>query len=101
MLAKASRVYHALRSRIAIWIAYHTSPVAASDENQSQGRAVRAVGVHGNTPLPDEASKPNGGRGALTKSFRNSKLHIRATMLLKIKGDFLKATILLKTIGLN
>jgi len=37
----------------------------------------------------------------LTKSFRNSRLHIRATMLLKIKGDFLKATILLKTIGLN
>ena len=28
----------------------------------------------------------------MTKSFRNSKLHIRATMLLKIKGNFMEAT---------
>jgi hypothetical protein len=40
-------------------------------------------------------------RGVLTKPFRNSKLHIRATMLLKIKGNLLEATILLKTILLN
>ena len=46
----------------------------------------------------DEASKPNGGRGALTKSFRNSRLHIRATMLLKTRGNFVKATMWLKTI---
>jgi len=30
----------------------------------------------------------------LTKSFRNSKLHIRATMLLQIKGNLWKATML-------
>jgi hypothetical protein len=40
-------------------------------------------------------------RAALTKPFRNSKLHIRATMLLKIKGNLLEATISLKTILLN
>ena len=37
----------------------------------------------------------------MTKPFINSKLDIRATMLLKIKDDFLKATMLLKTIRLN
>ena len=46
-----------------------------------------------------DRTRANQRRGALTKSFRNSKLHIRATMLLKIKGNFWKATILLKTIG--
>ena len=41
----------------------------------------------------DEAPNPSERvPGSVTKSFRNSKLHIRATMLLKIKGDFLKAT---------
>src|SRR5215831_13435243 len=33
-----------------------------------------------------------------TKPFRNSKLRIRATMLLKIKGDFMEARMSLKTI---
>ena len=37
-------------------------------------------------------------RGVLTKPFRNSKLHIRATMLLKTRGNFVKATMWLKTI---
>ena len=46
-------------------------------------------------------TQPNRCRGALTKPFRNSKLHIRATMLLKIKGNLLEATMSLKTIRLN
>ena len=37
----------------------------------------------------------------LTNPFGNSKLHTRATMLLKIKGDFMEATMSLKTIRLN
>jgi len=37
----------------------------------------------------------------LIKPFRNSKLHIRATMLLKIKGNFLEATMSLRTMRLN
>jgi len=39
-------------------------------------------------------------KGAITKPFRNNNLHIRATMLLKIKGNLMEATILLKTMQL-
>ena len=41
------------------------------------------------------------GHRPLTKPFRNSKLHIRATMSLKIRGNFMEATISLKTIRLQ
>jgi len=71
----------------------------------SKDRAVRAVGMHGNTSPSQAGEAPSPARrgcwGALTKSFRNSKLHIRATMLLKTKGNLLKATMLLKAIGFN
>ena len=62
-----------------------------------------AVGMRGNTSLSHGSEDPKSNRARfrerLTKPFRNSKLHIRATMLLKIKGNFVEATMSLKTMG--
>jgi len=50
----------------------------------------------------EQEGDPGSGRaGVLTKPFRNSKLHIRATMLLKIRGNLLEATMSLKTMRFN
>jgi len=54
------------------------------------GGGVRVASTSKLTPRPRA--------GVLTKPFRNSKLHLRATMLLKIKGNLMEATMSLKTI---
>ena len=65
------------------------------DEEPPAGRRPESRG------LEQEGDGGGGRAGVLTKPFRNSKLHIRATMLLKIRGNLLEATMSLKTMRLS